>query len=157
MLILKLLLLFLRFSRTKSCRHWTVTKSRTNITYKWTLHFAYTVQCTAARATGTWAGSCWSHTEGFSVLQCTEQCRQAHKWHISQMQSRAEGLTFRVSPTCFWRTQCSCYTTVCFSIKKSYKIWLNSRFKTDAEPAPEYYTISYHTTKKKRIIWLNRI
>lgn len=74
-------------------------KSRTNTTCKWTLHFVYTAQFTAAWATGTRARSFWSHTEGFSVLQCTEQCRQARKWHISQMQSRAEGLTFWVSPT----------------------------------------------------------
>lgn len=143
-LILKLPLFFffLRFSSTKSHRLWKDMKSRTNTTYKWTSHFVYTVQITAAWATGTRARSFWSHAEGFSVLQCTEQCRQAHKWHISQMQSRTEGLTFWVSPTCFWHTQCSCYTTMVSSIKKSCKRWLNSRFNRDAEPTLEAYTTS---------------
>jgi len=46
------------------------------------LYTVYTVQLTAAWASGLWARSFWSRL-GFSVLDCTVQCRQARKWHIS--------------------------------------------------------------------------
>lgn len=78
--------------------------------------------------------------------------QKTHEWHIPEMQSRAQDLTFCINPTCFWHTQCSCYTTMVSSIKtKSCKIWLNSRFNRDAEPTLEAYTILWgnETTKKK--------
>lgn len=59
------------------------------------------------------------------------------------MQSRAEGLMFWLSPTCFWRTQYS-FILQWFSPskKKILQTMIEFKIHSDAEPTLETYAIS---------------
>lgn len=120
------------------------------------MDFTFCLDCAVHSCTSCWSMS-WVILEShrFSCVTVHWAVQKTHEWHIPEMQSGAEGLMFWISPTCFWHTQCSCYTTMVSSIKtKSCKIWLNSRFNRDAEPTLETYTILWgnETTRKK---WLS--
>lgn len=108
------------------------------------------MQFTAAQATGTWARSFWSHTEGFSVLQCTEQCKVAHLTNAKQ--DRRSDVVGKPHMFLTHSVQLLYYSG--FLHQTFLQNMIELIFNRDAEPTLEAYTISWgsDTTKKE---WLS--